>query len=318
MFEFNIMDIFQSIIEAIKYTISIALVVLSSMFIMNYLINTGVMKKLSDFIYPITKNLKMNQLSLYSIITCFFSPTVGYSILAEGLKDEKLTEKELIGSSLANSFPSIFSHIFTFFIPVAIPILGFTGVLYIVLRSGVALLKTIIGLAYLAVVSKSVDFTPKENEKNKIKDNIKKSWNSTLRFSKRMVPVMFITMFIVIYFTKLGVFEYLKLLINPFTSVLNLDSNVGLIILTDLVNVQAAMIMGGGFLKESILNPREVLIGLMFANVLSLSTRYAKHSLPMHISIFGAKLGTKVVMINAIITFILDILIITGLLLWQI
>ncbi|MBP2171738.1 nucleoside recognition domain-containing protein [Methanococcus voltae] len=317
MFEFNILDLYESLISSIRYTISISIVVLSSMFIMNYLINTGVMKKLSDFLYPITKNLKMNQLSLYSIITCFFSPTVGYSILAEGLKDNKLTEKELIGSSLANSFPSIFSHIFTFFIPVAIPILGFTGVLYIVLRSGVALIKTVIGLVYLSLVSQSVDFNPKKNEKNKIKDNLKKSWNSTVRFSKRMLPVMFVTMFIVIYFSKLGLFEYLKLLINPFTSVLNLDSNVGLIILTDLVNVQAAMIMGGGFLSGGILNPREVLIGLMFANVLSLSTRYAKHSLPMHISIFGAKLGTKVVMINAVVTFILDIIIIAGLLLWQ-
>ncbi|MBP2144199.1 hypothetical protein J2127_001369 [Methanococcus voltae] len=317
MFEFNIMDLYESLINSIRYTISISIIVLSSMFIMNYLINTGVMKKLSDFLYPVTKNLKMNQLSLYSIITCFFSPTVGYSILAEGLKDNKLTEKELIGSSLANSFPSIFSHIFTFFIPVAIPILGFTGIIYIILRSGVALIKTVIGLVYLSFVSQSVDFTPKKNEKNKIKDNLKKSWNSTVRFSKRMLPVMFVTMFIVIYFSKLGLFEYLKLLINPFTSVLNLDSNVGLIILTDLVNVQAAMVMGGGFLTGGILNPREVLIGLMFANVLSLSTRYAKHSLPMHISIFGTKLGTKVVMINAVVTFILDIIIIAGLLLWQ-
>jgi hypothetical protein len=58
-----------------------------------------------------------------------------------------------------------------------------------------------------------------------------------------------------------------------------------------------------------------VIIGLIFANVLSLSTRYAKHSLPLHVSLFGPKLGTKIVMINAGITFAIDVVIIGAFLL---
>jgi hypothetical protein len=144
---------------------------------------------------------------------------------------------------------------------------------------------------------------------------MKKSFESTLRVSKRILPIMFITMFIVIYFSNLGVFEFIKLIINPVTGYLNLDPSVGILILTDLINVQAAMVMGSGLLENGVLGSKDVIIGLIFANVLSLSTRYAKHSLPLHVSLFGPKLGTKIVMINASITFAIDILIIGAFLL---
>ena len=111
---------------ALLYTMKISIIVLISMFVMNYIINTGIMKKFSELMEPITRHLNMNPLSISSILVCFFSPTVGYSILAEGLKDKKLNEREIIGTSLANSFPSVLSHTITFFIPVVIPILGLT------------------------------------------------------------------------------------------------------------------------------------------------------------------------------------------------
>lgn len=63
------------------------------------------------------------------------------------------------------------------------------------------------------------------------------------------------------------------------------------------------------------MSSKEVLIGLIIGNVLTFSTRYVKHSLPLHVSLFGAKLGTKIVMVNAAITLLLDIFIIAGLLL---
>ena len=141
-------DIYNIIIYSFKtsltYTLKLSIIVLLSMFIMNYIINTGIMKRVSEIILPITKHLNINALSMSSILTCLFSPTVGYSILAEGLKNNKLSEKEVIATSLANSFPSVISHTFTFFVPIVIPILGLTGLLFLFIRLGVAFTKTII------------------------------------------------------------------------------------------------------------------------------------------------------------------------------
>ncbi|CAB3287803.1 Nucleoside recognition domain protein [Methanocaldococcus lauensis] len=312
---YYIILLFECIETSLFYTIKISIVVLLTMFIVNYIMNIGTMKKLSDYLFPFLKRLKINPISISSILACFFSPTVGYSILAEGLKENKINEKELIGTSLANSFPSVLSHIFTFFIPVVIPILGWTGVLFILIRLGVAFIKTIIGFLYLFSISKN-DFyeVPKIDKLNK-KENFKRSLTKTLKFSKRFIPTMFFMMTLVLYLYKVGFFNYIEKLIQPIISVLNLNPNVGILALTEVLNVQAAIVMAGGFLNENILSSKEVLIGLIIGNVLTFSTRYVKHSLPLHVSLFGAKLGTKIVMINAIITLILDIFVIFGLLL---
>ncbi len=313
------MDYLTPLMESFKisfyYTIKISIIVLITMFIVNYIMNTDIMKKFSNFLSPILKRLKINPLSISSILTCFFSPTVGYSILAEGLKENKINEKEIIGTSLANSFPSVLSHTFTFFIPVVVPILGWTGVLYVLIRLGVALTKTIMGFVYLSIISEGCSFEmPEVNKLNK-KENAKKSFKSTLRFAKRLIPIMFFMMTLVIYLSKIGFFDYVERFVEPITNLLNLNPNVGILALTEVMNVQAAIVMAGGFLNENILTSKEVLIGLIIGNVLTFSTRYVKHSLPLQVSLFGAKLGTKIVMINAVITLILDIFIIAGLLL---
>ncbi|MFU8653068.1 nucleoside recognition domain-containing protein [Methanotorris formicicus] len=314
-----VVDYLTPLVESIKisayYTIKISTIVLITVFVVNYIMNTGIMKKFSDLLSPILKKLKINPLSISSILACFFSPTVGYSILSEGLKENKINEKEIIGTSLANSFPSVLSHTFTFFIPVVVPILGWTGILFVLIRLGVALAKTIIGFVYLSIVSKDYSFEMQNINKMDKKENAKKSFKRTIKFAKRLIPILFFMMTLVIYLSKVGFFDYVERFVQPITNLLNLNPNVGILALTEIMNVQAAIVMAGGFLNENILTPKEVLIGLIIGNVLTFSTRYVKHSLPLHVSLFGAKLGTKIVMINAIITLILDIFIIVGLLL---
>ncbi|WP_131007779.1 nucleoside recognition domain-containing protein [Methanofervidicoccus abyssi] len=292
------------------YTLKLISIVIPTIFIMNYLINSGILEKISKNILPITKHLNINSLALSSILACLFSPTVGYSILAEGLKSNKISEEEVIATSLANSFPSLLSHTFTFFLPVVIPILGLTGVLFLLIRLGVALIKTVLGMFYLKRLSKNGNIEKDIVVEGYKKKSIKTSLYSTLKFSKRLVLVMYTTMFLVILLSKLGVFQYLNSLIMPVTKTFNLNPNIGLLALTEVINVYGAVVMAGGFLREGILNPKEVLIGLTIGNIITFSSRYVKHSLPLHITLFGPKLGTKIVMINGAITLLLDIFII--------
>ena len=309
MMDLNI--IITSFRTSLIYTVKVASVVLPTIFFMNYLINSGVMERILRRVLPFIEHLNINPISLSSLLTCLFSPTVGYSILAEGLRSGEIEEEEVIATSLANSFPSILSHTITFFLPVVIPILGLTGVLFLLIRLGVALVKTILGLLYLLRISKGMGNTKRdlEIEKRRKKD-IKTSLYSTLKFSKKLVPVMFITMFFLVLLSKLGVFQHLNSLIMPITERFHLNPNVGLLALTEVINVYGAVVMAGEFLRENILSPKEVLIGLTVGNVITFSSRYVKHSLPLHISLFGPKLGTKIVMINGVITLLLDVFII--------
>jgi len=182
--------------------------------------------------------------------------------------------------------------------------------LFLLIRLGVALIKTVLGIFYLKRLSKNGNIEKDIVVEGYKKKSIKTSLYSTLKFSKRLVLVMYTTMFLVILLSKLGVFQYLNSLIMPVTKTFNLNPNIGLLALTEVINVYGAVVMAGGFLREGILNPKEVLIGLTIGNVITFSSRYVKHSLPLHITLFGPKLGTKIVMINGAITLLLDIFII--------
>jgi len=182
--------------------------------------------------------------------------------------------------------------------------------LFLLIRLGVALIKTVLGIFYLNRLSRNGNIEREVEIKGHEKKSIKASLYSTLKFSKRLVVVMYTTMFLVIFLSKLGVFQYLNSLIMPITKTFNLNPNIGLLALTEVINVYGAVVMAGGFLRENILNPKEVLIGLIIGNVITFSSRYVKHSLPLHMALFGPKLGTKIVMINGAITLLLDIFII--------
>ncbi len=303
MFSILISSIYQSLI----YTVKTGIVIIVTLFFMNYIISRGFLKYLEMAFYPILKRIKANPISISSMLSCFLSPTVGYSILAEGYNNKLITEKEVLASSLANSFPSVFSHIFTFFIPITIPLLGVVGVILVLIRLGIALLKTLIGLIWLSLLYNGNDNLKinKINKKKNVKDIIK----STLKLGRRIITVMFITFTIIFFLSKVGFFDYVNKAIYPITSILNLNPNVGILTLTEIVNVQAAIVLASGLLNENILSGRDVLIGLILGNIISFSSKYVRHSLPLQVSLFG-KLGVKIVLLNAIITLLLDIIIV--------
>ncbi|ENN96215.1 hypothetical protein J422_03693 [Methanocaldococcus villosus KIN24-T80] len=297
------------IVESLLYTIKISSVSIPTVFIFSYLINAGMLDKLSKILHPILRYLNVNPISISSILSCFFSPTVGYSILAEAYRERKIDENVIIATSLANSFPSILSHTLTFFIPIVIPILGFTGLIFILIRIFVSLVKSIIGFIYLTKVK--IDFNENvEYKKLNRGECFNLAINRTLKFTKRFVPIMFITLTIVLYLNEIKFFDIIKNLLYPITKFLNLNPNVIVLALSEFINAQSAIILAGEFLKNNILTQKEILIGLIIGNVVTFSTRYVKHSLPLHISLFGVKLGSKIVLINAVITLILDIFII--------
>jgi len=304
----------EALYGSISYTLRISAVVLLTIYVVNYLVNRGLLEKFSELMNPITKKLNLNSFLISSILVSFFSPTVGYTMLSDGIKEKELSENEVLFGTLANSFPAVLSHVLTYYVPVVIPILGVTGIIYVILRLFIALFKSIIGIFALMFISrKNGNSTiPIQRRKN---DNQKTPFEKTKNFAKRFIPVMFISMFFVLYLSKTGIFENFSLIISPVTNIFDLHPNTGILAITEIINVSAAMVMAGTFLNEGVLSSKEILIGLILGNVVAFSTRSVKHSIPLHFSLFGSKRGSKIILLNAGLTIILDIIIISGLIL---
>lgn len=369
-----------SLLYAIHYVIKIVPVIAIGIFVTNFAVNLGLMKKFDWLIKPLSSRAGISTISALSVVTCTFSSTTGYSMLSQALDSKSISDREVLAVSLMTSFPGILSHMLTFFIPVVIPILGFTtGVIYVGLRCLVALLKSFLGIflarlwltdtgslpaRFLSPADSSAGDTDPEpkpvhdpgcnptynsahssahnsahshanhptnkHAANPVhshagnpahastmdrKDALNSSARSTYKLLRRIAPVMFITLFLTSVGIEMGVFESLSNVLDPITNLLGLESEVAMISATGLVNTYSEMVLAGSLLGEGMISVNGVLIALLLGNVISFSTRFAKHSLPLHVSLFGPKLGGKIVAFNSAATLAIDALIIVVLLL---
>lgn len=300
------MELLDSLIKTAIFLAKTIPIIAFVFYLVSYSINKGIMKKIALKIEPLLKKLNLNSITIASIATCFVSPTAAYSMLSQALKEKEIDEKEVIAASFLNSFPSIFSHLYTFFVPFVIPILGWAGVIYSLTRFAVAIVKSLIGYV--------IALKWKNGSKRKVKVEMRNidPLKATLDNLKRIVPIMFLTFFIVDLLSKYGVFNELK---NVLSFMSFVDPNTIAIATIEFVNVRAAIVFAAGLLETGKISIKWAVIGLLLGNVISFSTRSVKHSLPMHVSLFG-KLGVKIVMLNAIVSFILDVVIIALLILF--
>lgn len=249
-------------------------------------------------------------------------------MLSDGLNEKMISEREVIATTVISSFPSILSHLFTYFIPVVIPILGLTtGSIYVCLVGFAAFLKTCFGIFLARLwlknaktfsakpqLSTNLDPAPAPAPVGDKKSALNKSAKSTCKLLKRIVPTMFITLLLVSVAVELNLFDSFSTIVEPLTNILGLESEVVLISATEIVNTYSGLILAGSLLGEGLISIRGVLIALLLGTVVSFSARFIKHSLPLHVSLFGPKLGSKTVAVNAATTLVLNVLFIIVLL----
>jgi hypothetical protein len=314
--------IYTPLIYALCWMLRIVPVIAIGIFATSFAVNLGLMRKFDRLIKPISSKANISAVSALSVVTCTFSTTAGYSMLVDGLNERIISEREVIATTLISSFPSILSHLFTYFIPVVIPILGLTtGAIYVCLVGLAAFLKTCFGIFLAriwlkdtkkrsAIAATNRDKAPEDDKKQALN----KSAKSTCNMLKRIVPLMFITLFLVSVAMELNLFDRVSAILEPLTNILGLESGVALISATEIVNSYAGIILAGSLLAEGLITTKGVLIALFLGTVVSFSARFAKHSLPLHVSLFGPKLGSKTVAINATTTLVIDVIFIIVLL----
>jgi len=318
------MIISTSLLYAAYYVIKIVPIIAIGIFATGLAVNLGLMRKFDRLVKPLSAKARISGTSALSVLTCTFSSTAGYSMLSEGLNNKRISEREVIAVSLITSFPGILSHLFTFFIPVVIPILGFTtGVIYVCLRGFVALLKTCLGIFLARLWLKDID-NQSTNSQSSVsnpahtsidkKHALNKSAASTYKMLKRITPIMLITLFLTSVAMELGIFQSFSKILDPVMNILGLESEIALISATLIVNTYSGMILSGSLLGDGMISTKGVLIALLLGNVISFSTRFVKHSLPLHVSLFGPKLGGKIVAVNGAATLVIDVLLIAVLL----
>ena len=243
-----------------------------------------------------------------AILTTAASTTAGYATLAEYRESGLLDDRATLVAVVINTFFGFVQHVFTYYVPVMIPILGVTtGVLYVSARAGIALAITVSGvlLGGLLVSERNVDRSaladveaagPESDERTareRVRDAGEKSWG-TLR---RIVPRLAVVYTLVIAFVTYYDVESLTAVAEPVTATLGLPGSAVPVIAVYTLDTTA-----GAVAIEPLLNgtftPRTAVATLLIGGILSFAVSTFRRSIPFQYGIWGPSFGTKVIVVN--------------------
>ncbi len=277
-----------ALFSTLSFLVKTLPIVVVAIYLVSHSIKKGYMERLAEAIGPALQRFGVSEMAVVSVATCFISPTASYSMLSQAWREGKVDDREVIAISFLNSFPSVFSHLYAFFIPFVIPVLGFAGVVYTAIRFAIAIVKSLIGLILARRWNAGQSEMKEKLKPVSPKENV-----------LRIAMIMAVTYFAVSLLSEYGAFERIDLSFIP------LNPNTLAIAAVEFFNVRAAVVLAAGFIDAG-LSWKWAVVGLILGNVISFSARAVKHSLPMHISFFG-KFGVKIVLLNSAVTLILDI-----------
>jgi hypothetical protein len=243
-----------------------------------------------------------------AILTTAASTTAGYATLAEFRESGLLDDRATLVAVTINTFFGFVQHVFTFYVPVLIPILGVeVGVTYVSARAGIALAITVTGVLAGGVllsernvdrsVVDEVDATgPAADDRTgreRVREAGEKSW-STLR---RIVPRLAVVYTLVIAFVTYYDVESLTSVAEPITGLLGLPgAAVPVIAAYTLDTTVGAVTLAGT--EAGVFTTRTAVASLLIGGILSFAVSTFRRSIPFQYGVWGPEFGTKVIAVN--------------------
>ncbi|WP_254525365.1 nucleoside recognition protein [Natrinema caseinilyticum] len=250
-----------------------------------------------------------------AILTNAVSVTAGYGMLAEFREEGLLDDRATLIAVVTNTFFGFVQHIFTYYGPVLVPILGVrVGLLYVGARAGISLAISLVGLVAGAVLLRGYEYdgsdiepdSPDEGDQT-IRETLSDAGVSTLERLRSIVPRLLVVYSLVVVALEyadriLAAFEAVGLddpttVVAPLAGVLGLPGAAIPVILVSLVDPTTGAITVAPLVGDA-LTPEEAVITLLLGSFVSLTIGTVKRSIPFQFGIWGAAFGTKVVVVN--------------------
>lgn len=247
-------------------------------------------KKLLDVIRRYVRLGRFSAESRMAFFTMFFSGIAANTLLSQAYSERKITRKELIMSSILNSFPGFLRHLPTSMF-LAISILGIVGVYYMGILVATSFARTciIVLASFILFERNNADSISSFNYKDSKSGHFFKSLFS--RF-QRIVFVTIPIYIIVILLQERGVFERLNTFFAGF-----MPSQVITIVLLKLSGSVASSYSAAREFLSIGFNIKLILISLLLGDIFGVPLNIMKHHLPSYSAIFGFRTGLQLVFI---------------------
>jgi hypothetical protein len=299
-------DLLPTVGDALLRVARITAVLSVGVFLANVAVAFGVVERVAGLSRFLTGPANLPDEVGTAILTTAASTTAGYGMLAEFRESGMLDDRATLVAVTMNTFFGFVQHIFTFYVPVLIPILGLeVGLMYVGARAGISLGITLAGIlgGALFVSERNVDRTktvaadaPDEDERTR-REAIERAWERTVPKVRRIVPrlaVVYVLVTLLVQYVDLrsatAAADPLAALVGlpgaavPVIAVFAFDTTAGAATIAPLV--------GGTF------TPRAAVATMLLGGIVSFAVSTFKRSIPFQYGIWGPSFGSKVIAVN--------------------
>jgi hypothetical protein len=300
--------------QVLPRVLAIAAAIAGGVGLANLLVAFGAIDYVAALSKPLTGPANLPDEVGGAILTTAASTTAGYGMLAEYRDSGLLDDRATLVAVTINTFFGFVQHIFTFYAPVLIPILGLrVGLLYVGTRAGIALAITATGVVAGAVllsdrnVDPSVtvdaeagtDARPDGGDARTGREKLLASGRAGLEKTVDILPRL-----AVVYALVVGATTYYDVgaltggAADPLASLTGLPAAAVPVVVVYAVDTTSGAVTIAPLIEDGVFTARIAVATMLVGGIVSFTVSTFKRSIPFQYGVWGAEFGTKVIAVN--------------------
>jgi hypothetical protein len=294
------------LVEVVPRVLVVAVAIAVGLTLANLAVAFGAVRYVARFARPLTGPANLPDAVGTAILATTASPTAGYGMLQEYRDAGVLDDRATLVAVTVNTFFGFVQHIFTFYAPVLIPILGLrVGLVYVGARAAVSLGITLAGIAGGALLLSDANVNPAADadvdmpggDDQTRREAVREALGKTGEKLKTLVPRLAVVYTAVVFLTENYDLTEFTAVAEPATSLLGLPSAAVPAVATFAIDTTTGAI----FIAPQVpgaFTAREAVATMLVGGIVSFAVSTFRRSIPFQYGIWGARFGSKVIAVN--------------------
>ncbi|QLG60972.1 nucleoside recognition protein [Halorarum salinum] len=305
------------VFDALLRVARIAALVAGGVFLADLAVEFGAVERVAGLSRYLTGPANLPDEAGTAILTTAASTTAGYGMLADFRESGRLSDRATLVAVTVNTFFGFVQHVFTFYAPVLIPILGLqVGVMYVGARAGIALAITLVGVLGGALLLPSSDAGGREGERREpvdeappaggeatdggtatARERARAAADSSLSTLRRIVPRLAVVYVLVTVLVARVDVESLSAAAGPLAEVAGLPAAAIPVVVIFAFDTTSGAATVAPLVGDA-LTPEQAVATMLLGGIVSFAVSTFKRSIPFQYGVWGPEFGSKVVLLN--------------------
>jgi hypothetical protein len=283
----------------------------------NVAVAFGAVERIAALAKPLTGPANLPQEVGTAILTTTASPTAGYGMLAEFREAGVLDDRATLVAVTMNTFFGFAQHIFTFYAPVLIPILGLrVGLIYVGARAGISLAITLVGIVAGAFLlsGENVEFDPDPalveghrpggeevpdgGEAPGARAKFREAGANTVAKIRDILPRLVVIYTVVAILVEFYDLTALTAAADPLATLVGLPGAAVPVIAVFAIDTTNGAVVIAPLIEQGTFTARQAVATMLIGGIVSFAVSTFKRSIPFQYGIWGAEFGSKVILVN--------------------